>query len=176
MHNALGYAFFNMEKTDAAVAEYRKAVQLQPGYVTGEGTAIWGWGGWGGWWWWWVGRGALQCGWAGEELWRRAWPAGGCGTVRGCSRTSCRRWGSHMGSRRSALPVLCTLCAKLPTPRTRASLLPLAAWNNLGDAYERKKAYGDALAAYQEALTYAPDNKVAQARAEYCRTRLARTA
>ncbi|KAL4430894.1 hypothetical protein ABPG75_006150 [Micractinium tetrahymenae] len=84
VHNALGYAFFNMEKTEAAIAEYRKAVQLQPSYVT--------------------------------------------------------------------------------------------AWNNLGDAYERKKAYGDALAAYQEALTYAPDNKVAQARAEYCRTRLARTA
>lgn len=49
VHNALGYAFFNMEKTDAAVAEYRKAVQLQPGYVTGEGPGE-GWrvgvGGW----------------------------------------------------------------------------------------------------------------------------------
>lgn len=52
VHNALGYAFFNMEKTDAAIAEYRKAVQLQPGYVTGESAegagkvvALVGWGG-----------------------------------------------------------------------------------------------------------------------------------
>lgn len=82
VHNALGYAYFNMEKTEPAIGEYRKAVQLQPGYVT--------------------------------------------------------------------------------------------AWNNLGDAYERKKAYTEALAAYQEALTYAPDSKVAQARADYCRTRLQR--
>lgn len=51
----------------------------------------------------------------------------------------------------------------------------VTAWNNLGDAYERKKAYGDALAAYREVLTYAPDNKVAQARADYCQTRLTRT-
>jgi tetratricopeptide (TPR) repeat protein len=50
------------------------------------------------------------------------------------------------------------------------------AWNNLGDAYERKKQYGEALAAYREVLTYAPDNKVAQARSEYCRTRVQRTA
>lgn len=90
------------------------------------------------------------------------------------------RRGSHMATLGSVLPVPCTLCA-MPScchlsPTRHVPLLPLAAWNNLGDAYERKKAYGDALAAYQEALTYAPDNKVAQARAEYCRTRLARTA
>jgi len=53
---------------------------------------------------------------------------------------------------------------------------PPAAWNNLGDAYERKKQYSEALGAYREALTYAPDNKVAQARADYCRTRIQRTA
>ncbi|KAL4859489.1 Tetratricopeptide repeat domain-containing protein PYG7 [Chlorella vulgaris] len=84
VHNALGFAFFNMEKVDPAISQYRKAVELQPGYVT--------------------------------------------------------------------------------------------AWNNLGDAYERKKQYAPALAAYREVLTYAPDNKVAQARSEYCRTRIDRSA
>lgn len=34
VHNALGFCYFNMEKVDMAVAEYRKAVELQPGYVT----------------------------------------------------------------------------------------------------------------------------------------------
>ncbi|KAK9817337.1 hypothetical protein WJX74_001933 [Apatococcus lobatus] len=34
VHNALGYAYFNMDKSDLAVTEYKKAVQLQPGYVT----------------------------------------------------------------------------------------------------------------------------------------------
>lgn len=53
---------------------------------------------------------------------------------------------------------------------------PSAAWNNLGDAYEKQKQYGPALAAYREALTYAPDNKVALARADYCQTRISRTA
>lgn len=36
VHNALGFAFFNMEKVDPAISQYRKAVELQPGYVTGE--------------------------------------------------------------------------------------------------------------------------------------------
>jgi tetratricopeptide (TPR) repeat protein len=83
VHNALGYAYFNMERVDEAVAEYKAAVGLQPGYVT--------------------------------------------------------------------------------------------AWNNLGDAYERLKQYGPALDAYREALSYAPDNKVAQSRADFCKTRLERT-
>lgn len=82
VHNALGFAYFNMEKFDAAVNEYKAAVALQPGYVT--------------------------------------------------------------------------------------------AWNNLGDAYERLKQYEPALNAYRESLTYAPDNKVAQGRAEFCKTRLDR--
>lgn len=34
VHNALGYSYFNLEKVDAAVREYKKAVELQPGYVT----------------------------------------------------------------------------------------------------------------------------------------------
>ena len=52
----------------------------------------------------------------------------------------------------------------------------VTAWNNLGDAHERQKRYAEALAAYREALTYAPDNTVARARADFCRTRLDRTA
>ena len=31
MHNALGYAYFNMEKTDMAISEYQQAVEKQPG-------------------------------------------------------------------------------------------------------------------------------------------------
>jgi tetratricopeptide (TPR) repeat protein len=50
----------------------------------------------------------------------------------------------------------------------------VTAWNNLGDAQERLKDYAAALAAYSEALAYAPDNAVARARADYCRTRLDR--
>ncbi len=78
----------------------------------------------------------------------------------------------------------CECGQQLPLGSTPHSLLPSfplawapgAAWNNLGDAYERKKQYSQALSAYREVLTYAPDNKVAQARSEYCRTRLERTA
>ena len=50
----------------------------------------------------------------------------------------------------------------------------VTAWNNLGDAYEKLRQYKEALGAYQEALSYSPGNKVAQARSEYCRTRLER--
>jgi tetratricopeptide (TPR) repeat protein len=34
VHNALGYCYLNMEQVDASVAEFKRAVQLQPGYVT----------------------------------------------------------------------------------------------------------------------------------------------
>lgn len=34
VHNALGFCYFSMEKTDLAIQEYRKAVDLQQGYVT----------------------------------------------------------------------------------------------------------------------------------------------
>lgn len=34
VHNALGFCYFSMEKVDMAIAEYRKAVDLQQGYVT----------------------------------------------------------------------------------------------------------------------------------------------
>jgi len=34
IHNALGYGYLETEKLDASVAEVKKAVELQPGYVT----------------------------------------------------------------------------------------------------------------------------------------------
>jgi len=34
VHNALGFAYFNMQRAELAVKNYRKAVELQPGYVT----------------------------------------------------------------------------------------------------------------------------------------------
>ena len=67
-------------------------------------------------------------------------------------------------------------CAAHTPPYTPALLQPgyVTAWNNLGDAYERRKAYDKALNAYTQALAYAPDNKVAAARADFCRTRIDR--
>jgi tetratricopeptide (TPR) repeat protein len=50
----------------------------------------------------------------------------------------------------------------------------ITAWNNLGDAYESKKQFEEAYAAYKEVLSYSPENKVAQQRGEYCKTRLQR--
>ena len=47
----------------------------------------------------------------------------------------------------------------------------VTAWNNLGDACEKTKDYRAAYDAYKEALAYAPDNKVAQARADALRAR-----
>mmetsp|Transcript_63576 Transcript_63576/g.201053 ORF Transcript_63576/g.201053 Transcript_63576/m.201053 type:complete len:295 (+) Transcript_63576:143-1027(+) len=34
LHNALGFAYFNQNKTEAAIKQYNKAVKLQPGYLT----------------------------------------------------------------------------------------------------------------------------------------------
>ena len=31
VHNALGYAYFSMEKSDMAIKEYQQAVEKQPG-------------------------------------------------------------------------------------------------------------------------------------------------
>ncbi|PNW75369.1 hypothetical protein CHLRE_12g524300v5 [Chlamydomonas reinhardtii] len=82
VHNALGFCYFNMEKTDMAIEEYRLAVALQPGYVT--------------------------------------------------------------------------------------------AWNNLGDALEKERRWPEALQAYQEALTYAPNNRIARQRCDYCKEKVSR--
>lgn len=40
----------------------------------------------------------------------------------------------------------------------------VTAWNNLGDAYEKKKEYKSALKAFEEALLFDPNNKVARPR------------
>ena len=40
----------------------------------------------------------------------------------------------------------------------------VTAWNNLGDALEKKRDLPAALKAYEEALNYEPSNKVAAAR------------
>lgn len=82
VHNALGFAYFNMERNELAQSAYRQAVELQPGYVT--------------------------------------------------------------------------------------------AWNNLGDACEKVSDYENAYKAYKEALAYAPDNKVAQSRADALKFRVSR--
>ena len=34
MHNALGYAYLSMDRAELAVTNFRRAVELQPGYVT----------------------------------------------------------------------------------------------------------------------------------------------
>lgn len=79
VHNALGFAYFNMAKAGLAIENYRKAVELQPGYVT--------------------------------------------------------------------------------------------AWNNLGDAYEKARDWKEAYSAYTEALSYAPDNRIARERADSLRAK-----
>ena len=83
VYNALGFAYFNMEKVNLAVENYQKAVELQPGYVT--------------------------------------------------------------------------------------------AWNNLGDAWEKAKNWKEAFQAYQEALSYSPDNKVAKERTDALKSRVGQT-
>ncbi|GJV59417.1 tetratricopeptide repeat domain-containing protein PYG7, chloroplastic [Tanacetum coccineum] len=40
----------------------------------------------------------------------------------------------------------------------------VTAWNNLGDAYEKKKEYTSALRAFEEALLFDPNNKLARPR------------
>ncbi len=60
--------------------------------------------------------------------------------------------------------------------RAAVALQPgyVTAWNNMGDAHEKQKEYKQALEAYSEALSYAPDNAIAADRAAYLRTRLSR--
>ena len=35
VYNALGFAYFNMERIELAIDSYKQAVEMQPGYVTG---------------------------------------------------------------------------------------------------------------------------------------------
>ena len=50
----------------------------------------------------------------------------------------------------------------------------VTAWNNLGDAFEKATKIKEAFNSYSEALSYAPDNKVASARVQALRTKLDR--
>lgn len=111
-------------QVEASIEQYRKAVELQPGYVTGAHAAH-----------------------AVAPL-RRPPPL----ACRLPHRATSRRRTPHAPP--AAHPALSVALLVL-APSSLS-----AAWNNLGDAYEKRKQYGPALAAYREALTYAPDNKV----------------
>lgn len=131
VHNALGYAYYSMERYKDAVKEYQRAVALQPGYYIGERTTL----------------------------------------------------GSGAGS--SSRNTMNTLCSTSAPLFNNALLLPplthlstchhhLAAWNNMGDAYEALKDWSAALDSYKETLALDPENRVAKARAEAMSTRLSR--
>lgn len=47
----------------------------------------------------------------------------------------------------------------------------VTAWNNLGNAFEKARDWKQAYEAYSEALSYAPDNKIAREKADMLRTR-----
>lgn len=47
----------------------------------------------------------------------------------------------------------------------------VTAWNNLGDAYEKKKEYDSALKAFEEVLLFDPNNKVARPRRDALKDR-----
>ncbi|GLT52232.1 hypothetical protein SLA2020_255810 [Shorea laevis] len=48
----------------------------------------------------------------------------------------------------------------------------VTAWNNLGDAYEKKKDYKSALKAFEEVLLFDPNNKVARPRRDALKDRI----
>ncbi|GMJ11659.1 hypothetical protein HRI_004835100 [Hibiscus trionum] len=48
----------------------------------------------------------------------------------------------------------------------------VTAWNNLGDAYEKKKDYKSALKAFEEALLFDPNNKIARPRRDALKDRV----
>ncbi|XP_015579453.1 tetratricopeptide repeat domain-containing protein PYG7, chloroplastic isoform X3 [Ricinus communis] len=48
----------------------------------------------------------------------------------------------------------------------------VTAWNNLGDAYEKKKEYKSALKAFEEVLLFDPNNKVARPRRDAMKDRV----
>ncbi|XP_017981492.1 PREDICTED: uncharacterized protein LOC18593152 isoform X3 [Theobroma cacao] len=48
----------------------------------------------------------------------------------------------------------------------------VTAWNNLGDAYEKKKDYKSALKAFEEVLLFDPNNKVARPRRDALKDRV----
>nr|KJB81358.1 hypothetical protein B456_013G140800 [Gossypium raimondii] len=48
----------------------------------------------------------------------------------------------------------------------------VTAWNNLGDAYEKKKDYKSALKAFEEVLLFDPNNKIARPRRDALKDRV----
>jgi cytochrome c-type biogenesis protein CcmH/NrfG len=50
----------------------------------------------------------------------------------------------------------------------------VTAWNNLGNAYEKKKDFKKALKAYEEALQFDPSNKIAQRQRDSMKERVDR--
>lgn len=48
----------------------------------------------------------------------------------------------------------------------------VTAWNNLGDAYEKKKDLKSALKAFEEVLLFDPNNKVARPRRDDLKDRV----
>ncbi len=62
-----------------------------------------------------------------------------------------------------------TVALVLTQPQFRRYVTAL---NNLGDAYEKAKRDKEALETYQEALAYAPGNKVASSRVDALRARV----
>ncbi|XVE60805.1 hypothetical protein DITRI_Ditri05aG0156500 [Diplodiscus trichospermus] len=48
----------------------------------------------------------------------------------------------------------------------------VTAWNNLGDAYEKKKDYNSALKAFEEVLLFDPNNKIARPRRDALKDRV----
>ena len=47
----------------------------------------------------------------------------------------------------------------------------VTAWNNLGNAFEKARDWKQAYDAYTEALSYAPDNRIARERSDSLRVR-----
>ena len=47
----------------------------------------------------------------------------------------------------------------------------VTAWNNLGNAFEKARDWKQAYDAYTEALSYAPDNRIARERSDSLRGR-----
>lgn len=48
----------------------------------------------------------------------------------------------------------------------------VTAWNNLGDAYEKKKDFTAALKAFEEVLLFDPNNKVARPRRDFLKDKV----
>ena len=128
VHNALGFAYFNMERTELALKNYAKAVELQPGYVTA-----------------WNNLGDAQ---EKAKDWEKVLPSSSQTHMRYCRP-------QRVSARMSWLAG-----EQLPPPAVRGGVL-------MGLVSRRLKAY-------EEALSYSPENKVARSRAESLRSKVGR--